>query len=229
MARRDGVADGVAGGRARPTTADAVAERLRDAGYAPFRLDGDVLRAGLNEDLGFDAAGRRESVPPRIRGGADARRRRADAVQIASLISPYGEDRARARRMHEDVGLLFLEVFLDTPLSVCEDRDPRHLYDRARRGEIAGVTGVDDPYERPEAADLVIRPGPQTVAEAADAVTEALLRARPRRGTAAYPNCSSSTLIARGGARITSSPAISSRAAAKRDSSTGWTTITKRA
>lgn len=155
------------------TTADAVAERLRDAGYAPFRLDGDVLRAGLNEDLGFDAAGRRESV----RRASEVARMLADAglIVIASLISPYGEDRARARRMHEDVGLLFLEVFLDTPLSVCEDRDPRHLYDRARRGEIAGVTGVDDPYERPEAADLVIRPGPQTVAEAADAVTEALL------------------------------------------------------
>jgi bifunctional enzyme CysN/CysC len=155
------------------TTADAVAARLRDAGYAPFRLDGDVLRAGLNEDLGFDAAGRRESV----RRAAEVARMLADAglVVVVSLISPYGEDRARARRLHDQAGLLFLEVFLDTPLAVCQDRDPRHLYDRARRGEIAGVTGVDDPYERPEAADLVLRPGPQTVAEAADAVTEALL------------------------------------------------------
>jgi bifunctional enzyme CysN/CysC len=154
------------------TTADAVAERLHSAGYAPFRLDGDELRAGLNEDLGFDVASRRENV----RRAAEVARMIADAglIVVASLISPYAEDRARARRLHEDCGLPFLEVFLDTPLAVCEHRDPRRLYARAHRGEIAGVTGVDDPYEVPEAADLVIHPGPQSVAEAADAVTEAL-------------------------------------------------------
>jgi bifunctional enzyme CysN/CysC len=158
------------------TTADAVAERLRHAGYAPFRIDGDELRAGLNEDLGFDAASRCENV----RRAAHLARMLADSglIVVASLISPYSQDRALARRLHEDSGLPFLEVFLDTPLAVCEGRDPRHLYVRAHRGEIAGVTGVDDPYEMPEAADLVIHPGPQSVAEAADAVIAALFGCR---------------------------------------------------
>jgi bifunctional enzyme CysN/CysC len=157
------------------TTADAVAERARDSGYAPCRLDGDELRTGLSSDLGFDADSRHENV----RRAAHVARMLADAglVVVVSLISPYAEDRRLARGLHDDAGLQFLEVFVDTPLDVCQSRDPRNVYRRARDGEISGVTGVDDPYERPSAAEaeLVIHPGRQSVAEAADAVMEALL------------------------------------------------------
>jgi bifunctional enzyme CysN/CysC len=155
------------------TTADAVAERICEAGFTPYRLDGDALRGGLNADLGFDAASRQENV----RRTAHVAVMLADAglIVVASLISPYAEGRLRARELHAAAGLPFLEVFLDTPLSECERRDPRHLYDRAHKGEIVGMTGVDDPYERPADAELVIHPGPQSVAEAADAVVEAIL------------------------------------------------------
>lgn len=157
------------------TTADAVAARVLRAGYVPFRLDGDELREGLSSDLGFDAASRHEN----IRRAGHVARMLADGglIVVSSLISPYAEDRRLVRSFHEEVGIPFLEVFVDTPLDVCQERDPRHVYDRARRGEISGVTGVDDPYERPSAAevDLVIHPGRQSVAEAADVVMEAML------------------------------------------------------
>jgi bifunctional enzyme CysN/CysC len=74
------------------------------------------------------------------------------------VISPYRSDRERARAVHEAVGLPFVEVFVDTPLAVCEQRDPKGLYARARAGEIAGFTGIDDPYEPPEHPDLRLTP-----------------------------------------------------------------------
>jgi bifunctional enzyme CysN/CysC len=143
------------------TIGDSLAVRLAEAGYACYRLDGDELRRTLNADLGFDAVGREENV----RRTAHVARILADAglVVVASLISPYRAGRQAARRLHESVGLPFLEVYLDTPLSECERRDPRGLYARARQGEVTGVTGLDDPYEPPGAPEVTLHPADQSV------------------------------------------------------------------
>ncbi|MBB1151701.1 adenylyl-sulfate kinase [Amycolatopsis dendrobii] len=130
--------------------------RLVASGRPAYLLDGDNLRHGLNGDLGFAPAQRAEN----IRRVAEVAKLFADAgvVAVVSLISPYQADRELARTVHETAGLEFLEVFVDTPLEVCEDRDPKGMYAKARSGEITGFTGVDAPYERPAAPDLVLRP-----------------------------------------------------------------------
>ena len=132
-----------------------VEEALMRSGRAAYLLDGDNLRHGLNADLGFDPAARAENV----RRAAQAARLFADAglVAVVSLISPYRSDRALARAVHDAAGLPFIEVFVDTALEECERRDPKGLYAKARAGEINGFTGIDDPYERPQNADVVIR------------------------------------------------------------------------
>jgi bifunctional enzyme CysN/CysC len=132
-------------------------ERALVAGGRPaYLLDGDNVRHGLNADLGFSAADRTEN----IRRIGEVARLFADAgvVALVPVISPYRSDRERARAVHEAVGLPFVEVFVDTPLAVCEQRDPKGLYARARAGEIAGFTGIDDPYEPPEHPDLRLTP-----------------------------------------------------------------------
>jgi bifunctional enzyme CysN/CysC len=144
------------------TIAAALEERLVVDGRSAYRLDGDNLRHGLNENLGFSAEDRSENV----RRTAQAARLLADAgtVAVVSQVSPYAADRRAAREAHEAAGLEFIEVFVDTPVEECERRDPKGLYAKARAGEIQGLTGVDDPYEAPEAPDLVLRPGDAPVA-----------------------------------------------------------------
>ena len=134
------------------TIGAAVEARLVQDGRAACWLDGDRLRAGLNDDLGFDAASRTESV----RRTAQVAYLLADAgmITLVSLVSPYAEGRAQARALHERDGLAFFEVWVATPLIECERRDPKGLYARARCGELCGMTGVDDPYEEPAAPDL---------------------------------------------------------------------------
>ncbi|MEU0507760.1 adenylyl-sulfate kinase [Amycolatopsis sp. NPDC006125] len=138
------------------TIAVELERRLVAAGRPAYLLDGDNLRHGLNADLGFSAEDRAENV----RRVGEVARLFADAgvVAVASLISPYRADRDRVREVHERAGLPFLEVFVDTPLEVCEARDPKGMYAKARAGEIRGFTGVDDPYEAPVSPDLVLRP-----------------------------------------------------------------------
>jgi bifunctional enzyme CysN/CysC len=154
------------------TIGDAVAVRLAEAGYACYRLDGNELRRTLSADLGFDAASRQENV----RRAAHLARLLADAglLVVASLISPYRAGRQAARELHRASGLPFLEVYLDTPLSERERRDPRGLYARARRGELTGITGVDDPYEPPEAPEVTLHPALQSVQAASDEILAAL-------------------------------------------------------
>ena len=89
----------------------------------------------------------------------------AGVVALTSFISPYRADRALARKIHEDAGLRFVEVFVDTPIEVCESRDPKGLYKKARAGEIKGFTGIDDPYEEPEKAEIVVNTTEETVEE----------------------------------------------------------------
>jgi bifunctional enzyme CysN/CysC len=143
-------------GSGKSTVAVELEQALVAAGRSAYLLDGDNLRHGLNADLGFSTADRTEN----IRRVGEVARLFADAgvVALVPVISPYRADRDWARAVHEAVGLRFVEVFLDTPLDVCEARDPKGLYARARAGEITGFTGIDDPYEAPEHPDLRLTP-----------------------------------------------------------------------
>ncbi len=152
-------------GSGKSTVAVATEELLVARGRPAYLLDGDNLRHGLNGDLGFGAADRDENV----RRVAEVARLFADAgfVALVPLVSPYRAARERARAVHTAAGLRFVEVFVDTPLDECERRDPKGLYARARSGEIAGFTGIDDPYEPPRSPELVLRPGDGSPAEMA--------------------------------------------------------------
>ncbi|CAM4153543.1 adenylyl-sulfate kinase [Nocardia ninae] len=144
-------------GSGKSTVAVELERRLVAAGRPAFLLDGDNLRHGLNADLGFSAADRVENVR---RVGEVARLfAEAGVVAVVSLISPYRADRDRVRATHLAAGIPFVEVFVDTPLEICEARDPKGMYAKARAGEIRGFTGIDDPYESPTEAELVLRPG----------------------------------------------------------------------
>ncbi len=137
------------------TISAALEAQLVREGRPAYRLDGDNLRHGVCGDLGFSAEDRDRNV----RRTAEVARLFADAglVAIVSVVSPYADARAFARELHERDGLRFVEVFVNTPLEICEARDPKGLYARARAGELRGFTGVDDPYEPPLAPDVELR------------------------------------------------------------------------
>ncbi len=162
-------------GAGKSTVAAAVEERLLAAGQPAFLLDGDNLRHGLNGDLGFDEHARTENV----RRTAHVARLLAESGTIAlvSLVSPYAADRRAAAALHAADDLGFLEIFVDAPLELCEQRDPKGLYARARSGELAGLTGVGAPYEAPAEPDLVLGSFQETVEEEVERVME-LLAAR---------------------------------------------------
>ncbi|MGN7781312.1 adenylyl-sulfate kinase [Mycolicibacterium sp. 22603] len=136
------------------TLAVAVERALVESGRVAYLLDGDNLRHGLSDDLGFSAGDRAEN----IRRVGHLTRLLADAgvVALASLVSPLRSDRELARTLNDAAKLPFLEVHVATPVAECERRDPKGLYARARAGELKGLTGIDAPYEPPENADLVV-------------------------------------------------------------------------
>ena len=136
------------------TVAAAAEAQLVRSGRHALRLDGDNLRHGLNANLGFSAEDRAENV--RRTAHAAALLAEAGVVAVTSLVSPYAADRDAARQLHAERGLPFYEVHVATDLAECERRDPKGLYARARAGELTGMTGIDDPYEAPVAAELVI-------------------------------------------------------------------------
>jgi bifunctional enzyme CysN/CysC len=141
------------------TTLTVELEReLVSRGRPAYRLDGDTVRRDLCGDLGFDREARAENV----RRVALVSRLLADAgvLALVALISPYTADRELARGVHGALSLPFLEIFVDTPIELCQQRDPKGLYERARRGELEALTGVDDPYERPSNPDLRLSPQP---------------------------------------------------------------------
>jgi bifunctional enzyme CysN/CysC len=144
-------------GSGKSTLANAVAARLFELDRPAYVLDGDNVRHGLNADLGFSAADRAENV--RRVGEVAALMADAGLVVLVPVISPYRADRDRVREAHRTADLTFVEVFVDTPLDVCEQRDPKGLYAKARAGQITGMTGIDDPYEAPEHAELRVAPG----------------------------------------------------------------------
>ncbi len=153
-------------GSGKSTIGVALEELLVSRGIPAYMLDGDNLRHGLNGDLGFSEADRAENV--RRAGEVACLFADAGMVAIVPLISPYVADRERVRRRHEDGGLRFVEVFVDTPLEECERRDPKGLYAKARAGEITDLTGVGSPYEEPLHPDLV------TAADLEEAVRQVL-------------------------------------------------------
>jgi bifunctional enzyme CysN/CysC len=160
------------------TLADAVAAALSADGHAVERLDGDALRAHVSADLGFGPADRAENV--RRAGELAARAANDGAIVVVSLISPYVSGRTEIRQTHHRQGLGFVEVFVDTPLTECRRSDPRGLYARSDRREIANVSGVDDPYEPPDAPEVHVHPGPETVPQCVAAVCAAVTeRLRP--------------------------------------------------
>jgi bifunctional enzyme CysN/CysC len=162
-------------GAGKSTVAAAVEERLLEMGRAAFLLDGDNLRHGLNGDLGFDEQARTENV----RRTAHVARLLAESgtVALVSLVSPYAADRRTAASLHVADELDFIEVFVDAPLELCEQRDPKGLYARARAGELSGLTGVGAPYEPPENPDLTLGSGGETVEQEVERVM-ALLSSR---------------------------------------------------
>jgi len=159
-------------GSGKSTIADAVAGLLAGRGSLTYTLDGDNLRHGLNGDLGFSAPERAENV----RRVAEVARLFADSgvVALVPVISPYRAGREHARSLHEAAGLTFLEIFVDAPIEVCESRDPKGLYAKARAGELPGFTGIDDPYEAPTSPELVVATATTTIAAAAAAIVAAL-------------------------------------------------------
>ena len=161
-------------GSGKSTIAYAVEERLVTDRRAAYVLDGDNLRHGINSDLGFSKEDRTEN----IRRVGEIARLMADAglVVLVPVISPYRTDRDEVRRKHEEIELRFIEVFVDTPLEVCEERDPKGLYARARAGEISGMTGIDDPYEAPVSPELHFDGSAVGVSDGAAMILERLER-----------------------------------------------------
>jgi adenylylsulfate kinase len=157
-------------GAGKSTLAFALERDLIGAGRACFVLDGDNVRHGLNRDLGFNAQDRSEN----IRRIAEVAKLMNDAglIVITAFISPFRADRAMAR---DTVGVeLFKEVYVSTPISVCEQRDPKKLYQRARSGEVAEFTGISSPYEAPTDPDLVLDTSTITQYEAIKQLTALL-------------------------------------------------------
>ena len=159
-------------GSGKSTVAAAVERQMVERRQPCVRLDGDNVRHGLCSDLGFSEADRTEN----IRRVAEVAVLFADAgvVALVPLISPYRAARDAARQTAVAAGLRFVEVFVDTPIELCEQRDPKGLYVKARAGEITGFTGIDDPYEAPEQPELTLVPADGDAAEQAAMVVAVL-------------------------------------------------------
>src|SRR6056297_723369 len=157
-------------GSGKSTVANLVEKKLNVMGYHTYLLDGDNVRHGLNRDLGFTEEDRVEN----IRRVAEVAKLMVDAglIVLTAFISPYRAERRMARQLFDEGE--FVEVFMDTPLEVAEERDPKGLYKKARRGELKNFTGVDAPYEAPEAAEFEINTADMTAEEAADTLIEAM-------------------------------------------------------
>ncbi len=148
-------------GSGKSTLARALEEALFERDCQVYVLDGDNIRHGLNRDLGFSPADRTEN----IRRIGEVAKLFTDfgALVLTAFISPYREDRAAVRALMREGD--FIEVYVEAALNVCEDRDPKGLYKKARRGEIPEFTGISAPYEAPEAPELVVRTDRHTVDE----------------------------------------------------------------
>ena len=160
-------------GSGKSTIAVALERALFKLGKLSYRLDGDNVRLGINKNLGFSEADRKEN----IRRIGEVAKLFGDAgmISLSSFISPYKADRDEVRELHEAAGLNFIEVYVDCPLSEAEKRDPKGLYKKARAGEIKNFTGIDDPYEAPDSPELHLRTDKLSVEEEVQAVLDHLI------------------------------------------------------
>lgn len=157
-------------GAGKTTLANCLAKWLYDRGYATYVLDGDNLRHGLNRDLDFSVAARHENV----RRMAEVAGLMYDAglITLAACISPFKAERDFARSLVPKGK--FVEVFVDTPLNLCEQRDNKGLYRRARAGEISNFTGIDSPFERPEEPEIAISTSGRSPGQCIDTIVDYL-------------------------------------------------------
>ncbi|XP_067673672.1 bifunctional 3'-phosphoadenosine 5'-phosphosulfate synthase-like isoform X3 [Haliotis asinina] len=160
-------------GAGKTTISFALEEYLVGQGIPSYSLDGDNIRTGLNKNLGFSPEDREEN----IRRISEVAKLFADGgiVCITSFISPFRKDRDQARKLHESAGLKFIECYVNTPINICESRDVKGLYKKARAGQIKGFTGVDQAYEAPDAPEVILKAGELTVDECVQEVIQNLL------------------------------------------------------
>jgi adenylylsulfate kinase len=157
-------------GSGKTTISKLVEQHIRHAGYRVESLDGDIVRQNLTKGLGFSKEDRDENI--RRIGFVAHLLSRNGVIVLVSAISPYRQIRDEVRARIGD----FVEVFVNAPLAVCEKRDVKGLYAKARRGEIRGFTGIDDPYEAPLKAEVECRTDLENVADSAEKVVAALIR-----------------------------------------------------
>lgn len=159
-------------GSGKSTIAFTLEHALVQRGHLAYVLDGDNIRHGLNKNLGFSAEDREEN----IRRIGEVAKLFADCgvLTMTSFISPYRKDRDMVRKLHEDGGLPFIEIYVSTSLETCEQRDPKGLYKKARAGEIKNFTGIDDPYEEPVRPEITIDAGKLTPQEATVSILDYL-------------------------------------------------------
>ncbi|MEW6166395.1 MAG: adenylyl-sulfate kinase [Pseudomonadota bacterium] len=162
-------------GSGKSTVAVALESALYEMGRLSYRLDGDNVRMGINKNLGFSAEDRAEN----IRRIGEVAKLFVDAgvIALSSFVSPYRADRDLVRKLHEDAGMVFVEIFVDVPLAEAEKRDPKGLYKKARAGQLKNMTGIDDPYEAPEKPELVLESHKMSLEDEVKAVLE-LLKAK---------------------------------------------------
>ena len=159
-------------GSGKSTVAVALEGVLHDMGVLCYRLDGDNVRFGINKNLGFSEEDRAENI--RRVGEISKLFVDSGVLVLSSFISPYLRDRELVRQIHEEAGMAFIEVFVDCSLEAAESRDPKGLYKKARAGEIKNFTGIDDPYEAPENAEIHLRTDKQTLEEEVTQILEQL-------------------------------------------------------
>jgi adenylylsulfate kinase len=158
-------------GSGKSTIAVQLEAQLHNLGYKTYLLDGDNIRAGLNKDLTFTAEGRVENI--RRIGEVSKLLLDAGVIVLSAFISPFQADR---RQVKEIVGAQnYIEVFVDAPLEVCEQRDVKGLYKKARAGEVKNFTGIDSPYEAPTNADIVLQTGALSVEESVGRLMEVVI------------------------------------------------------
>ena len=150
-------------GSGKSTIAVALEQALYQRGVLVYRLDGDNIRLGINKNLGFSAEDRAENI--RRVGEVSKLFVDGGVIVLSSFISPYLVDRQIVRELHEADNMAFIEVFVDCSLEAAEERDPKGLYKKARAGEIKNFTGIDDPYEAPEAPEVHLHTDQQSLEE----------------------------------------------------------------
>ncbi|ERJ17553.1 Adenylyl-sulfate kinase protein [Salinisphaera shabanensis E1L3A] len=160
-------------GSGKSTLSVALEERLYQMGCRTYRLDGDNVRTGLNRDLAFSPEDRIENI--RRIGEVAKLFRDAGLINLTAFISPYRQDRDMARNLSQRADNDFLEVFVDAPLDVCEQRDPKGLYKKARAGSIPNFTGISAPYEAPEYPEIHIRTDETSIEQGVDQIVAYLI------------------------------------------------------